>query len=156
MPYSRAPSAKIIANRAKKVVLNRAALNDVMLGAADGLAIVGQRILDDAIANAPRDPERAAERGVPMLADTGVLGVWALGKKVAGNTQGKPRGLATPLNQVVLFVGFSSRLGHLNELGTIHQIARPFLTPAVNRNVAGASEAVIAPAVARRVKPGMS
>ena len=44
----RHPSAKILANRAAKVVMNRAALDAAVLGMADALLAVGQQIIDDA------------------------------------------------------------------------------------------------------------
>ena len=159
MPFSKAPSAKVLANRAARVQMNRAALDDLVLGMADALLAVGQKIIDDAAANAPRDPETAARRGVPMMADTGVLGVWAGGKKVGGGMVSKPRvskvittsmGVqktvrrvaSTPKNEAVLFCGFASPIAHFAELGTINEIARPFFTPAFNRNIGGAAELV--------------
>ena len=70
------------------------------------------------------------------MADTGVLGVWAAGKKVGGDmVTGKPRGMATPKDQAVLGVWFSSPLSHFAELGTVKERARPFLTPALARNL---------------------
>ena len=174
MPYSKAPSAKVLANRKARVVMNRAALDAGVLGMADALAIVGQKILDDASrgpggsgVGSLRDPATAARRGVPMMLDTGALGVWAGGKKVAGGMVSKPRVTktiesasgphsvrrvaSTPANQAVLFVAFASRLAHLAERGTIHEIARPFFTPAFNRNIGGAAATVV-PAMGKRIR----
>ena len=170
MPYSKAPSAKVAANRLAKVVMNRAALDDAVLGMADALLAVGQQVIDDAAANAPRDPGTAQKRGVPMMADTGVLGVWAAGKKVGGGMVGKPRVTtviesrsipgtfrsvrrvaSTPRDEAVLFVGFASPIAHFVELGTVKMLARPFLTPALSRNLPGLSE-TIEPAIGKRVK----
>ena len=177
MPYSKAPSAKVLANRAAKVVMNRAALDDAVLGMADALLAVGQQIVDDA-SKGPggsgigslRDPTTAARRGVSMMADTGALGVWAAGKKVGGGMVGKPRVstvieskaipgtfrsvrrvASTPRNEAVLFVGFASPIAHFAELGTIKEPARPFLTPALNRNLGTLGASLVVPAMGKRI-----
>lgn len=159
MPYSKNPSPKILANRAAKVVMNRAALDDAVVGMADALLAAGQQIIADAAETARQelhpeeDAKLRAKRGVPMMADTGILGCWAAGKKVGGGMVGKPKvsklittamGLqktvrrvaSTPANEAVLFVGFASPIAHFRELGTIKEVARPFLSPALNRNLA--------------------
>jgi hypothetical protein len=137
MPSPKVASARTIANRRSRVIMNRSALDVLQLGMADGLLELGQRIIAEAQANAPRDPEAAAARGVPMMADTGHAVVYALGKKVGGEEggTGKPRGMKTPKDQAVLGVWFSSPLAHLNELGTIKMAAQPFLTPALMANI---------------------
>jgi hypothetical protein len=177
MPYSKAPSAKILANRAAKVVMNRAALDDAVLGMADSLLMVGQQIVDDASkgpggsgVGSLRDPELAAKEGRPMMLDTGILGVWAAGKKIGGGMVSKPRVTkvvesktipgtfrsvrrvaSTPRNEAVLFVGFASPLAHFAELGTIKEPARPFLTPALNRNLGTLGASLVVPAMGKRI-----
>lgn len=158
MPSPKVPSAKVLANRAKKVVMNRAALDAMQIGMADVLLATGQRIIADASkgpggsgVGSLRDPEAAAKRGVPMMLDTGHVGVWGLGKKIGGDMTAKPRGLKTPKDQVVMVAAFASPLAHFAELGTIKEIARPFLTPAFNRGIPGAADAVPA-AMAKRVR----
>jgi len=137
VPSPKVPTARTIANRKARVILNRAALDELQLGMADGLHAIGEAIIAEARDNAPRDPEAAAERGVPMMADTGHVLTYALGKKVAGEDggTGKPRGMKAPKDQVVMGVWFSSPLSHFNELGTIKMAATPFLTPAVMANI---------------------
>lgn len=137
MPSPKVASARTIANRKARVVMNRAALDELQLAMADGLLALGEQIIAEARDNAPRDPEAAARRGVPMMADTGNLVVYALGKKVGGDDggTGKPRGMKTPKDQAVLGVWFSSPLSHFHELGTIKMRAHPFLTPALARNL---------------------
>jgi hypothetical protein len=137
MPSPKIASARTVANRKARVIMNRGALDELQLGMADGLLTLGQRIVAEAAANAPRDPEAAARRGVPMMADTGHVVVYALGTKVGGEegSTGKPRGMKTPKDQAVLGVWFSSPLAHFAELGTIKETARPFLTPALLANV---------------------
>lgn len=156
MPSPKAPSAKLLARRGAVVVMNKAAIDALQMGMADGLIELGERIIADARANAPRDPETAAKRGVPMLADTGFASVWALGKLVSGSTavaasKNKPRGLKTPKDQVVLVTAFASPIAHLVELGTVKMNARPFLIPALNANVDNAARFVV-PAMGKRVK----
>jgi hypothetical protein len=133
MPSPKVASARTIANRKARVVLNRAVLDELQLAMANGLLALGEQIIADARANAPRDPVIAEKRGVPMMADTGNLVVYAGGKKVGGDEggTGKPRGMATPKDQAVLGVWFSSPIAHLVELGTIKMGARPFLTPSL-------------------------
>lgn len=137
MPSPKSPSARVIANRKARVVMNRAALDELQLAMADGLLRVGEQVIAEARDNAPRDPEIAAKRGVPMMADTGNLVVYALGKKVGGDDggTGKPRGMKTPKDQAVLGVWFSSPISHLIELGTVKMPAQPFLTPSLTGNL---------------------
>jgi hypothetical protein len=153
MPSPRIPSARTIANRKARVVMNRSVLDALQLGMADGLLEIGERIIAEARDAAPRDPEKAAERGVPMMADTGKAIVYALGKKVGGDEggTGKPRAMKTPKTQVVLGVWFSSPIAHFAELGTIKETPRPFLLPAFNANIAGAAQTVAA-AMKRRAR----
>ena len=148
--------ARLIGRRQEKIVWNKAAVDALHAGIADGLIALGETIIADARDNAPRDPEIAAKRGVPMMADTGYFSVWGLGKLVSGSTavaagKNKPRGFRTPKDQVVLITAFSSRLAHLIELGTIKMPARPFLLPAFNRALPGADKFVV-PAIGKRVR----
>ena len=168
MPYSKAPSAKVLANRKAKVVMNRAALDAAVLGMADALLVVGENVLADAIIGAPSDPART--HGV-HLSETGALGVWAAGKKIGGNMVGKPRVTKvienreipgtyrsvrrvapTPQDQAVLFVGFAAWWAHFAELGTIREVARPFLIPALNRNLGTLGTSLVVPAMGKRIR----
>jgi len=152
MPSPRVPSARVLQNRANRVVFNKAAVDALYAGMADALIELGPQIIAEASANAPRDPEKAAERGVPQMADTGNFVVYGLGKKVGGDPggTGKPRSMKTPPDQVVLGVWFASPLAHLQELGTVKMPAHPFLLPAFNRLVPGAEDAIV-PAMGKRV-----
>lgn len=137
MPSPKIASARTIANRKARVVMNRAALNEMQLAMADGLLTLGQKVIADASALAPRDPETAASRGVPMMADTGHAVVYALGKRVGGEEGeiAKPRGLKTTPDRVVLGMWFSSPLSHFAEFGTVKERARPFFTPALMADI---------------------
>lgn len=152
MPSPAAPSARVLANRARRVVYNKAALDALYAGMADGLLELGPAIIAAARANALSSEKRPpAERHDPPMAETGNFVVYGLGKKVGGDEggTGKPRAMKAPPDQVVLGVWFSSRVAHFKELGTIKEVARPFLLPAFNRLVPGA-EKVLVPAMGKR------
>jgi hypothetical protein len=153
MPSPPVPSARVLQNRANRVVMNRAALDAAQLGIADGLIAIGAQIVADYAANAPRDPETAAARGVPMMADQGKFVVYALGKKVGGDEggTGKPRAMRTPKDQVVLGVWVASPLAHLVELGTVKMQARPTLLPSFDARLPGAAQ-LIPDNIAARIK----
>jgi len=144
MASPKAPSAKLVARRGAQIVMNKAAVDALYAGMADGLIDLGEEIIEDASARAPKDPVIAAKRGVPMLKDTGFISVWGpvegKSKLLHGSAQvaasrNKPRGVKTPPTQVVLVAGFHSPLAHFNELGTVKMAATPFFTPALLAHV---------------------
>lgn len=136
MPSPKVASARTIANRKARVVMNRAALDELGLAIADGLHAVGQKILADAIAVMGPGHLDAPPYGEGLITSGHVL-TYAAGKKVAGEEgqTGKPRGMKTPKDQAVLGVWFSAPHAHFAELGTIKEPARPFLTPAFAANL---------------------
>jgi len=142
--------------RAARVEMNRKALADAQLGLADVLLALGTKIMGEAAAAAPRDPARAAKRGVRMMADTGHVLVYAGGKKVGGEEggTGKPRSMRTRKDEVVLGMWFSSPLAHLIELGTAKHAAQPFFTPAVMRNIGDVGQYVDAAMAGRIASSG--
>lgn len=159
------PTARTLVNRAKRVQMNYAALDEMRQAMADGLLNLGLRIGLKAETEARREehPEEdarlRAKRGAPMMADTGFVQVWAAGKRVGGVWQTRPRGTTVPKDQAVLFVGFRSPLSHFREFGTVKEIARPFLTPAVMSEVPNAERDVQAALVkwaARGIRSGTS
>ena len=139
--------ARTIGRRQAKIVYNKAGLDALYLGMADGLADLGERIIAQAAERAPRDAAEARRANRPMLKDTGTVTVWAMGKLVVGSgdrkaSAQKPRGLKIPKDQAVMICGFGSYVAHFNELGTIKMRATPFLVPAVLSNVPNAGEYV--------------
>jgi hypothetical protein len=101
-----------------RVIMNRKGLNDLGLAVADGLAEVGQTIIDTAaVPDAP-----------PLgqgLVEAGDWGVWRNGRKVAG-TAAKPRGAKTGLGiQLLVGWGFPARFVHE---GTVDTAPNPFAT----------------------------
>jgi len=107
-----------------RVVLNHKRLSLVHRTLADGLAAVAAEIVRIA------DPPDATPFGEGLVT-TGDTYVAVDGKKVAGGAS-KPRRLKVPKPGIVAVAGFGFP-GRFQELGTIHQPARPFLTPAVQR-----------------------
>ena len=105
-----------------RVVLNRATFDEITLGLADGLLALANAVI--AAAKPPDD--------VPYgegLVQTGGTVAYAFGKKVGG-TATKPRAMKVKSLGVAVAGGFGWP-GHFAEFGTIHEPARPFLTPAL-------------------------
>ncbi len=146
---------RTVTRRETKIVWNLAAVNALYAGVADGVIELLGQVRDDYAANAPRDPETAAERGVPMMADMGRVAVYVAGKLVSGTGErtaagNKPKGAKTPADQVVGFVMVDSPIAHFAELGTIHEAARPTLLPAFNRHIQDASKCIL-PSISKRI-----
>jgi hypothetical protein len=153
---------RTVTRRETKIVYNKAAVDALYAGVADAVIELCTTVRDEA-ARGPggsgvgslRDPAAAAEHDVPMMLDTGRVAIYALGKLVSGTGErtaagNKPRGAATPADQVVGFVMFDSPLSHFAELGTINEPARPFLLPAFEAHVQDAGKLVL-PAIRKRV-----
>ncbi len=143
MASPKAPSEKLIARRAAKIVMNKAAIDALYAGMADGLIELGNKIIADASERAPKDAAAAAARGVPMLNDTGHISVWGQGKLVYGSSQvaaakNRPRGVRAAKDEIIMIAAFGSPIAHLQELGTIKMPAHPFLTPALMANISNA------------------
>lgn len=102
-------------------MINRRALDAIAGSFADAMGDMGQAIIDVA------KPPDATPFGQGLVTSGG-WGVWAGTKKVGGEAQ-RPKGLRVSRAEVTLFVGFGFP-GRFQETGTVHQPARPFLTPA--------------------------
>ena len=111
-----------MARKNNRVVLHRATLDAITLGMADGLLA-----LADAVIAATKPPD-ATPYGVGLV-ETGGTVAYAFGKKVGG-TATKPRAMKVKSMGVAIAGGFGFP-GHFAEFGTIHEPARPFLTPAL-------------------------
>jgi len=124
-----------------RVVLNRATFDAITLGMADGLLTLADEVI--AAAKVPDD--------VPLgegLVQTGGTVAYAFGKKVGG-TASKPKAMKVRSMGVAVAGGFGFP-GHFAEFGTIHEPARPFLTPALMATLPDAGP-FIAAAVAKRL-----
>lgn len=111
-----------------RVVLNRACLDAITLGMADGLLALAEAVI--AAAQVPVDAAAAEREHRPELIETGGTIAYVLGKKVGGSGVTKPRAMKVRSLGVAIAGGFGFP-GHLEELGTINEPARPFLTPAL-------------------------
>lgn len=125
----------------KSVRINREALTALGLGMADGLAAIGQRTLDIARPHVPDEPPLGQG-----LVETGGYVVYIEKKKVAGNATLS----RVDKTGVVLYVGFDFP-ARFNEIGTVHQSARPFLSPAFAQ-AADDITATLEPFVADRLR----
>lgn len=112
-----------MATYSSRVVINRSKLEELTLFLADGLLDVADQIL------AATHPPDATPFGEGLVTSGGTYAA-VNGKKIGG-TAAKPRGLRVQKPGVTVAVGFGFP-GRFQEVGTIHQPARPFFTPAVN------------------------
>jgi hypothetical protein len=136
-----------------RVVLNRAAVDQVMLGSIDGLFELTVTIIEDAATRAPDSPYDPYPTG-EGLPKQGAALAYAKGGKVAGWSQrgkqpSKPRAVKPKDNGFVVIGGFGFP-AHLAEGGTIRQPAQPFLTPTLMDHLPEAGPA-IARGVAARI-----
>lgn len=120
-----------------RVVLNRAALDEVQLAVAEGVEEIARTVVETA------EPPDATPFGVG-LATRGGWAVYAGKKKVAGGSLDgtqpkKPRAFKPSPTGVTGIAGFGFP-GRFQETGTVHQPARPWFMPAVVRVKAIAAE----------------
>jgi hypothetical protein len=116
----------------------------MLLVAADGIAAAAAEMLADAKANAPDDPSTPGSR----IAESGGFLVYVYGQVIeveggAGKGFRKPRDFRPQKDGVDSVVSFSSRVHHLQEMGTVKMRARPYLGPARMR-IADRVPAIIA------------
>lgn len=124
-----------------RVVLHRATLDALTLGLADGLLA-----LADAVVAAADVPD-APPSGVGLVEAGGTL-AYVAGKRVGGTAR-KPRALKVKGRGVVVAGGFGFP-ARFQEIGTVNQPARPFLTPALMETVPDAAPFIEA-ATAKRL-----
>lgn len=116
------------ASGARRMVINRAAVDQIMLATADGLFELGKAIVMNA------DVPDAAPYGVGLVQGGGAIAFVgkkrvAVFSKYGATSVTKPRQCKLTDGVTVAFgYGFP---GRFQEQGTINQPSRPFLTPAV-------------------------
>jgi hypothetical protein len=125
-----------------KTVLNRKCLTAIGEGLASGMETVGSTTIENT------SPPDAAPFGEGLIT-TGDWGVWNGTRKVGG-TATKPRAVKLPAEGITLVVGYGFP-GRFQEFGTIHQPARPFLSPAMLETLPGAAD-LLSPAVRDRLR----
>jgi hypothetical protein len=131
------------ASGAHRIVLNRAAFDEITLAMADGLFKLGQSIIADA-----KVPD-APEIGVGLVQGGGVIafvgrkrvGAWS----VDGDAVKKPR--AAKLTDGVTVIGGYGFPARFLEEGTVNMDAEPFLTPELMAKVPDAGMYVKAAAI---------
>lgn len=131
-----------MARKNNRLVLNRAALDAITLGLADGLLA-----LADAVIAATKVPD-APVLGAGLIESGGTV-AYVLGKKVGGSAA-KPTAMKVRTMGVAVAGGFPFP-ARFAELGTVNQPARPFLTPALMATVPDAAPFIKA-TVAERLR----
>ncbi|MCC6619467.1 MAG: hypothetical protein IT341_10575 [Chloroflexi bacterium] len=132
-----------------RVVMNRAALDEVRLAVADGALAVGEAVVREA------DPPDATPFGAGLVTNGGWIGYVGDKKIGGGGLDGKqpkkPRTFrvrGTQRIQIIAGFGFP---GRFQELGTVNHPAQPFFTPAMNRVLPRTSE-LMRPATQARLR----
>ena len=119
-----------MARKNNRLVLNRAALDAITLGMADGLLALADAVI--AAAKVPDAPVLGAG-----LVEAGGTVAYVAGKKVGGSAT-KPKSLKVRTMGVAVAGGFPFP-ARFAEIGTVNQPARPFLTPALMATVPDAA-----------------
>lgn len=143
-----------MAARRSRVEINRAALDEIEGGLADGVFDIARAIAVVAASRAPDAPPYGEG-----LTDAGGAAVWVRARKVRESTTGpggkvdKPRSLTLKSAgaAIVGVVGFGFP-GMFLELGTIRMRARPFLTPAAIEILGNQAQLLLSKAMQRRLK----
>lgn len=128
----------------KSVVLHREVLDEILLGYADGLQEVGEKIIEEARPNTPDQPPY----GVGLV-ETGRAVTFVNGQRVGG-TGRVPASAAPKSGGIVTVVGYAFPANFL-ELGTIYISPRPWITPAIASQTGANVVAVVVAAIKRRI-----
>lgn len=115
-----------VSKRYARVEINRATMSAVELGLADGVARVADAIVSHA------DVPDAAPYGKGLVTRGGFI-VFLNGVQIAG-TGSRPTREWVAAAGVVAFAGFGFP-GRFQERGTVHQPARPFVSPSMEREL---------------------
>ncbi len=148
MPSPKIASPKILARRAAKVVLNRAALDAITRATADGLFELAKAVVTGA--DVPDRPPwgigLVRGGGVIAYVDKKLVSTFSTGSDA---TVKKPR--AAKLGPGVVVIGGYGFPARFIESGTIHQPPRPFLTPELMATLPDAHGFVKAAAIKHKV-----
>lgn len=128
MPSPKIVSERTLGNRAKRVVLDHAALDAITMAVADGAFELAKSIVGGAhVPDAP-DVGKGLVQGGGVLAFVGSkrVGAWSTGPVLPF---AKPR--AAKLSAGITVIGGFGFPGRFVEAGTVHMAAHPFLTPAL-------------------------
>jgi hypothetical protein len=138
--------------RRSRVEINRAAVDEVLGGFADGIF--------DIVRAAGTVAEQLAPDATPYgegLVDRIGAAVWVKGRKThqwssSGATPDKPRDLRVRSEGEIVGVVGAGFPGMFQELGTVHHGAQPFLTPAVAEIIGSEAEVRLSAAMQRRLR----
>lgn len=138
--------------RRSRVEINRAKLDEVMGGFADGVFDIARAIGTVAENRAPD----AVPYGQGLVGRIGAI-VWVRGQKVrewssSGQRPDKPRALRVRSAGEIVGVVGAGFPGMFQELGTVHAPAQPFLTPAAQEVVGGEARVLLSKAMERRLR----
>jgi len=127
--------AKRGASSLHRITLNRAVLDEITLATADGLFEMAKVIVENAAAAAPRTEEEPQDPSGLYLYESGGAVAYVRGKKVADTTVNgspikAPRGARVTQKGAIAMGGFTVPARWV-ELGSVHNAAAPFLTPAL-------------------------
>jgi hypothetical protein len=125
-------------NETSRTVLNRQALTALQAGFVEGMGDMGRAVIERSRERAPDQPPLG--KG---LVQTGNWVVYAGTKKVRG-TATRPTAVKLSRTGITLVGGFDFP-ARFNEEGTIHQPARPFVTPSLLEVVPDAHDYLRAP-----------
>lgn len=125
----------------KRVVLNRAALDQVTLGLADGLAGLTKAIIAEA------DTPDAPPYGEGLV-DKGDWGVWVNGRKVSGSAA-KPRAARLQKPGITALVGYGFPARFVRD-GTVDTPAHGWFDQSIASHIQGA-EGYLKPAMRARM-----
>jgi hypothetical protein len=138
--------------RRSRVEINRAKLDEVMGGLADGVFDVARAI---GVVAENRAPD-ATPYGEGLVDRLGAI-VWVRGQKVhewssSGRRPDKPRALRVKSAGEVVGVVGAGFPGMFQELGTVHHSAQPFLTPSAQEIVGSEARLLLSKAMERRLR----
>lgn len=145
-------SAKTLERRRGRIALNRAALDEIQLAGVDGLVELSKSILRGAhVPDATPYGEGLIERGgLVAYVDRKQVANWSVSS--ADPIVNKPRAAKLgPGSLVVAGFGFP---GRFQEIGTVHQPGRPFVSPELARQVPRAGVFIKAAAKRRLARKG--
>lgn len=139
--------------RRSRVVINRAALDEVMGGLSDGVFDIVRAI--GAVAESRAPGPGTSEYG--HLQDRIGAAVWVAGRKVhewssAGGSVDKPREVRVRSEGEYVGVVGAGFPGMFQELGTVHHAAQPFMTPAASEVIGSEAHLRLSAAMQRRLR----
>lgn len=142
-----------MAPRRSRTEINRAALDEVEAGLADGVFDIARAIVRVAESRAP-DATPYGEG----LVDRGGAALWVRGKKTHESTTGdgrrvdKPRSLRVRTAGTIVGAAGFGFPAMFQEFGTVHHGAQPFFTPAVAEVIGSDAKVILTAAMERRLR----